>query len=115
MMASVSSDAIPILAPPPAPDDYIPAEIEREVRAAAGDKCEVCLLCERQGLNGYPWYLLQCHHIQPREMAGPTTPENLMLVCPTCHRLIQVMASIEKIFIRYKQIAFGHRMRRGKT
>jgi predicted HNH restriction endonuclease len=90
----------------------IPVAVERAVRAAAGNKCEVCRLGERYGPR-FPRQLLECHHIQPIELAGATTVENLMLVCPTDHTLVQYLADT-KTFTRAAQIAYAWRVRRNK-
>jgi hypothetical protein len=37
---------------------------------------------------------LDAHHIQPRSEGGPTTPENLVVTCPTGHRNIHALLAL---------------------
>jgi len=48
----------------------------------------LCQLCERttfQGKDGHNY--TESHHIIPRSNNGPDVPENILIVCPTCHRI----------------------------
>src|SRR4051812_5802179 len=59
---------------------HIPSELDRQVRAVAGDRCGYCLS---------PQYLvmarLQIEHIRPRAHGGTDDESNLWLSCPICN------------------------------
>lgn len=37
--------------------------------------------------------ILQLHHVKPISKGGNDEPENLMLLCPNCHKMIHTIAS----------------------
>lgn len=93
----------------------ITAAIERKVRAAAGNRCEVCGFREKKGVKGHPWEVLELHHLQPEEKGGSTAAENLLLACPTCHALVQPFADRgAEAWLREFQIAYGRKIRRAR-
>lgn len=49
-------------------------------------KCEIC------GFNYKP--ILQVHHIVPISQYGNNQPENVMCVCPNCHKTLHHMYSV---------------------
>lgn len=49
--------------------------------------CEVCSWTPPQGVNGRG---LNAHHIVPVSMGGRTDQWNMIVLCPTCHRLAHV-------------------------
>lgn len=60
----------------------ISPEVRQLVRERDGFKCCICGQPERKGFR------LQLHHIKYRCHGGTNHPDNLMLVCPKCHRTI---------------------------
>src|SRR6185369_16217462 len=59
---------------------YIPAELRRQVRADAGERCGYCHTPEK--LIGMP---MEFDHLLPEALGGPTTRENLWLACTRCN------------------------------
>lgn len=57
-------------------------DVRKLVRERDGFKCRRCGAVERKG------YKFQLHHIKYRCHGGSNQPDNLMLVCPKCHRII---------------------------
>jgi hypothetical protein len=60
---------------------YIPAELRRQVRQDAGDRCGYCRISELVSATE-----LNVDHILPESAGGPTTRENLWLVCTRCNQ-----------------------------
>lgn len=60
---------------------YIPAELQRQVRADAGRRCGYC--CSPEVLIGMS---LEFEHIIPQAAGGLTTRENLWLACRRCNQ-----------------------------
>lgn len=56
------------------------AELERQVRERAGNRCEYCGM--HQSLQGGTFHV---EHIVPRCRGGPTSTSNLALACPSCN------------------------------
>lgn len=56
------------------------AELAREVRQRAGDRCEYCRMHE--SLQGATFHL---EHVCPRAAGGGSVFENLALACPSCN------------------------------
>lgn len=54
----------------------IPKHVERAVRNRDGNRCRNC---------GVVTEFTQLDHILPFDLGGPTTVENLQLLCPTCN------------------------------
>jgi hypothetical protein len=63
------------------PRVYIPAEIERRVRAAARDRCGCCLSPQHLVMAR-----LEIEHIVPLSQGGTSDESNLWLACPLCNR-----------------------------
>src|SRR5262245_56474204 len=59
---------------------HIPAEIDRQVRGAAGDRCGYCLSPQHLIMAR-----LQIEHIRPRAHGGSDDESNLWLSCPICN------------------------------
>ncbi len=57
---------------------YIAKEEECKLKERSKGLCEVC----------WTAITLDKHHIHPRCLWGPNTAENLLCLCPTCHRQI---------------------------
>ena len=55
-------------------------EIERQVAARAGGRCEYCQML--QSLQGATFHV---EHTVPRSRGGPSTLENLAWACPRCN------------------------------
>jgi hypothetical protein len=60
---------------------HIPAALRREVRAAARNTCEYCLIQEEDTFFG-----LEIDHIIAEKHGGETVFENLSCACLTCNR-----------------------------
>lgn len=45
---------------------------------------EACLFCDEE-------YALDRHHIVPQRYGGSDEEENLVTVCPTCHRKLETL------------------------
>jgi hypothetical protein len=58
----------------------IPSEIERRVRAAAGDRCGYCLSPQHLVMAR-----LEIEHIIPLAQGGTDDESNLWLACPLCN------------------------------
>ncbi|HYG69172.1 MAG TPA: HNH endonuclease signature motif containing protein, partial [Anaeromyxobacteraceae bacterium] len=68
----------------PSRPDHVPAAVKRQVWRRAGGRCEFVLESgERCGCTGR----LQYDHIRPTALGGPSTVENVRLVC-AAHNLI---------------------------
>jgi hypothetical protein len=89
----------------------IPAKIAKAVRSAASNRCEACRFAERAGRPGVRGTVLELHHLQPSAMGGASAAGNLVLVCPTCHRIAQDLAD-DGSFARADQLRFVRRVRR---
>jgi hypothetical protein len=61
--------------------DHLSAELRRQVRARAGNRCEYCLLAEEDA--HFPH---EPDHIIARKHGGASTLENLALACFDCNR-----------------------------
>jgi len=59
---------------------YIPVELRRQVRLDAGGRYGYCHTAE--ALIGMP---LECDHLYPEVLGGPTERENLWLACTRCN------------------------------
>jgi hypothetical protein len=57
----------------------IPADLQRAVRARAGDCCEYCRLAQR-----FQEAKFHIDHIRPRSLGGRTSAANLALACVSC-------------------------------
>lgn len=60
----------------PNPREKVPPSLVQALVARAGGCCEAC---SRRGV-------LHVHHIQPRSRGGTNSLQNLLLLCPSCHR-----------------------------
>jgi hypothetical protein len=58
----------------------IPAEVERRVRTAAGNRCGYCLSPQRLVMAR-----LEVEHVVPIAAGGGDDEENLWLACPICN------------------------------
>ena len=63
------------------PRDYIPVELDRRIRAAAGNRCGYCLSPQRLVMAR-----LEIEHINPVVLGGTDEESNLWLSCPLCNR-----------------------------
>ena len=63
------------------PREYIPVELDRRIRAAAGNRCGYCLSPERLVMAR-----LEIEHIIPLALGGTDEESNLWLSCPLCNR-----------------------------
>ena len=59
------------------PRDYIPVELDRRIRAAAGNRCGYCLSPQRLVMAR-----LEIEHINPVVLGGTDEESNLWLSCP---------------------------------
>ena len=59
---------------------YVPVELARRVREAAGNRCGYCLGPQHLVLGR-----LQVEHLLPRSRGGQTEEANLWLSCPLCN------------------------------
>lgn len=74
--------------------------IKRELRKRQHGRCAIC---EEKSKR------LEMHHIKPRSMGGPDKEENLILLCPACHKDVhdmikQLKLNKESEFFRFKQV-----------
>ena len=60
---------------------HIPAQLRRQVRKDAGHRCGYCRISELVSATE-----LVIDHIVPESAGGPTTRENLWLVCTRCNQ-----------------------------
>src|SRR5438067_4033994 len=60
---------------------YIPAAVDRRVRAAARNRCGYCLSPQHLVMAR-----LEIEHLIPRSKGGPDDESNLWLSCPICNR-----------------------------
>jgi hypothetical protein len=74
----------------------IPAEVRRQVLVEAGHRCAI-QTC-RDSAN------LDLHHITPLAEGGQTTVENLIAICPNCHRLADRGKIDRQSLHKYKEI-----------
>ncbi len=60
------------------------------VKKLANGVCDLCVL-EAPFLNkvGHPY--LECHHIEPRAKGGPDILENVVALCPNCHKKMDIL------------------------
>jgi hypothetical protein len=63
------------------PRDYLPVDLVRRVREAAGRRCGYCLSPQRLVMAR-----LEVEHIIPRARGGTDEESNLWLSCPLCNR-----------------------------
>jgi hypothetical protein len=60
---------------------YVPADLQRRVRARFSDCCAYCHTAEELTVA-----VFELEHIVPRCAGGKTVFKNLCLACPTCNR-----------------------------
>lgn len=60
---------------------YIPAELQRQIRARFSDRCAYCQTAEALSVA-----IFEFEHIVPRSAGGKSDFDNLCLSCPTCNR-----------------------------
>jgi len=60
---------------------YIPVEVERRVRAAAGNRCGYCLSPQHLVMGR-----LEIEHLIPHSKGGKSEESNLWLSCALCNR-----------------------------
>lgn len=61
-----------------------------------------CQNCGKKGVPGQAWYNLQIHHKIPYRAGGEHTPDNLIVLCSDCHKLLDNdWVQISKIWTRY--------------
>jgi len=73
---------------------YIPAAVQREVKARDGDQCT---FCSPDGQRCSEKYRLEIDHIRPYALGGTNEAENLRLVCRAHNSLYA-----ERVFGREK-------------
>jgi hypothetical protein len=54
----------------------IPEHVKRAVKARDGNKCRIC---------GVTTEFIHFDHLYPHDLGGPTTVENIQILCPTCN------------------------------
>ena len=74
----------------------IPAEIRRHVLVEAGHRCAIPTC--RNAAN------VDLHHIEPWERCREHVVDNLIVLCPNCHRLVHDEKIDKKSLIKYKDI-----------
>jgi len=52
----------------------IPGHVKRAVKARDGNKCRIC---------GVTTEFIHFDHLYPHDLGGPTTVENIQILCPT--------------------------------
>ena len=60
----------------------ISPEVRKLVRERDGNRCVFCGAEETKNCR------LQLHHLKYRSKGGTNSPDNLVLVCPNCHKCI---------------------------
>ena len=65
---------------------YVPAPIRRELSERSHGLCECC------GFGGST----DRHHLVEYHLGGPNTVDNLLVLCPSCHRQVPKYLSIEQ-------------------
>lgn len=76
----------------------IPKQIEKQIFQEAGSACPFC--------GEKHVAVLHIHHIIPRAEGGPNTPENLLLVCASCHQKIHTeIISSEQVYSTKRLLA----------
>lgn len=74
----------------------IPAELSRQVLVEAGHRCAIPTC--RDSAN------IDLHHIVPWEKCKEHNPDNLIALCPSCHRLAHDGTIDRKSLLKYKEI-----------
>jgi hypothetical protein len=76
----------------------IPKQIEKQIFQEAGSACPFC--------GEKHVAALHIHHIIARAEGGPNTPENLLLVCASCHQKIHTkIISSEQVYLTKRLLA----------
>jgi hypothetical protein len=60
------------------------AELSALMKAKANYTCQVCGSKSFEGKDGRDY--VETHHVVPREKKGADSPNNIVVVCPTCHK-----------------------------
>lgn len=63
---------------------YRSEALTQYARARSGGTCEGCLQVAPFETKAGPY--LECHHVNRRADGGPNLPENVVAICPNCHR-----------------------------
>ncbi len=64
--------------------------VPRAVKQAEDDTCQVCGRRLKDVRSGSPYS--EAHHVQPLSAGGPDAAENVLCLCPLCHRLFHLGA-----------------------
>lgn len=75
-----------------APKRGIPSKVRKEILEKSSYKCAVC------GIKNVP---LDIHHILPSREIRSFDPENLIVLCPNCHRTMHAFSPNEREFTNY--------------
>jgi len=71
----------------------IPKQLKQTVLKESEFKCSVC------GAKNF----LELHHIQPISLGGENSPDNLIVLCPTCHMAVDRANISSDLLKRIKQ------------
>ena len=63
------------------------SKVKNDIIKLRGNICEICEFDLSE--------LLEIHHIVPLKQNGDNSLENLLVVCPTCHRILHKFVSIQ--------------------
>ncbi|MFA0718303.1 HNH endonuclease [Vibrio splendidus] len=77
----------------------IPAEIRREVLVEAGHRCAIQHCRNTSNLD--------LHHIVPWAECQEHKVDNLIALCPNCHRLAHDNSIDRKSLLKYKEVCIG--------
>jgi predicted HNH restriction endonuclease len=70
--------------------------IEKKLRAPKPLKCEACEFCFVEFYGKVGDGFMECHHLEPigsRKSESETKPEDVVLLCSNCHRMIHRLMS----------------------
>lgn len=73
--------------------------VARAVKQVVG-RCEACDFGNLHWCP--PRHLLDVHHVVPRAIGGSDVASNLIVLCPTCHRVAHIGRSMTDIEERYR-------------
>jgi len=74
--------------------------ISAYAKSSAGQACSLC----KEGFSQSPQRFLDCHHIEFLRNGGADVRENVIGVCPNCHRILHIDPD-EKVVEKLKKLA----------